>query len=79
MIGIELNKTDFDKFNNAIHTVLKMLNNYNSPKYAEPIETINGTFILLQPNKIGWQKAIKNLGLKWVKIDVNIIKKSKMI
>ena len=79
MTGIELNKTNFDKYNNAIHNLLKGLPDYNSPTYATPIETINGTFILLQPSKLSWQQATNQLGLKWVTIDKKIIKVTPMI
>jgi len=79
MRGLELNSIDFDKINLEIHNILKNRKDYNSKIYAEKnIETINNTFILVEPKK-SWLSAIKSLGLNFQLIDNKIIKKPQMI
>jgi len=78
MIGIKLNKTDFDSTNKAIHDILIQRDDYNSETYASPIPTTDNLFILLEPKKV-WLTAIKSLNLTFTTFDNSIILKSKVI
>lgn len=75
MIGVELNKTDFDALNLEVTKLLLGLNSFNSKFYCNGIKLKNGNYLLLKPKKEDWLKKISILNIQWEyfnKSDLNI-------